>query len=113
MGQLQPFIAVPRYSHRNAWAKLHFLGQPNTFLASVNNDLQINITTSSAAAEGSATTTTTITKYKRLIRAPVPPKDVGAVQVDAATQGLRIDGKAWNGNGYFMWSGKPAPPVMQ
>ena len=29
LGQLQPFIVV---LHRNTWADLHFLGQPNTFL---------------------------------------------------------------------------------
>ena len=32
LGQLQPLIAVS-YSHRNVWANLHLLGQPNTFLA--------------------------------------------------------------------------------
>jgi hypothetical protein len=30
LGQLQSFTAD---SHRNAWANLHILGQPNTFLA--------------------------------------------------------------------------------
>jgi hypothetical protein len=33
LGQLQPFIAVMLYPHRNAWANLHILGQPNIFLA--------------------------------------------------------------------------------
>ena len=27
------FSLLPLYSHRNAWANLHLLGQPNTFLA--------------------------------------------------------------------------------
>jgi hypothetical protein len=27
------FSLLPLYSHRNAWASLHLLGQPNTFLA--------------------------------------------------------------------------------
>ena len=31
LGQLRPFISL--YSHRNAWASWHLLGQPNTFLA--------------------------------------------------------------------------------
>jgi hypothetical protein len=33
LGQLQPFVAVLWYSRRNAWAGLHLLGQPDTFLA--------------------------------------------------------------------------------
>ena len=38
------------------------------------------------------------------MRAPPPASDVGAVQVDHSTRGLRIDGKPWVGNGYFFWS---------
>jgi hypothetical protein len=34
LGQLQPFLAVFRYSHRNARTNLHILGQPNTVLVS-------------------------------------------------------------------------------
>ena len=31
LGQLQPFLAVQLYSHRDARASFHLLGQPNTF----------------------------------------------------------------------------------
>ena len=115
---LRVTAALPFGGHRWEWTVP--AGQEESVLnfdltglpASVNNDLQINVTvTSPSTAAGLATTTTTVTKFKRLIRAPVPQKDVGAVQVDAATQGLRIDGKPWNGNGYFMWSGASAPPA--
>jgi hypothetical protein len=38
--EVDPAWGQPRllslYSHRNAWANVHLLGQPNTFLAQVN-----------------------------------------------------------------------------
>ena len=61
----------------------------------INNDMEITITSSGGL---------NVTKYKRLMRAPVPTSDVGAVQVDHSTRGLRINGKAWNANGFFLWS---------
>jgi hypothetical protein len=33
LGQLQPFFILWRYSVCNAWADLHLLSKPNTFLA--------------------------------------------------------------------------------
>jgi hypothetical protein len=38
LGQLQPFIAV---LPRNAWPNLHLLGQPNTFLAEGERQIDI------------------------------------------------------------------------
>jgi hypothetical protein len=32
-GNWSNFSVLQLYSHRNAWANLHILGQPNTFLA--------------------------------------------------------------------------------
>lgn len=63
--------------------------------STINNDLKITIT----APDG-----INVTRWRRLMRAPVPKTDVGAVQVDHSTRGLRIDGKPWNGNGFFLWS---------
>ena len=72
--------------------------------ASINQDMKIVFT----AADGS-----TATKFKRLIRAPVPKTSVGAVQVDMRTRGLRIDGKSWNGNGFFLWSDFMNPTALR
>jgi hypothetical protein len=38
-GQLQPCIAVFLQRHRNAWANLHLLGQPNNFLPRAQMEL--------------------------------------------------------------------------
>lgn len=104
--RLHVTASLPFGDHRWHWtvqpgAEEHVLSFDISGLPqSVNNDMEITIT----ALSSSSPKNLTATKYKRFIRAPVPAHDVGAVQVDASTQGLRINGQPWNGNGYFFWS---------
>ena len=63
----------------------------------INQDLKITV-------RASTNTSMTTTSYRRLMRAPPPSTDVGAVQVDHFTRGLRINGRPWNGVGFFLWS---------
>ena len=68
---------------------LHFslLNLPQT----LNNDMRINI------RSGSRNTT----KLRRLMRAPPAPASIEAVQVDHHTRSLLIQGRQFNGNGWY------------
>ena len=64
----------------------------------VNNDMLIKICLDAAGTDPPVC----MPKLRRLMRAPPAPETIAAVQVDAATRSLFVDGKQWSGNGWYL-----------
>ena len=80
----------------NASAALPFA--LNSLPNEVNNDMKISFRVGSASAPPTVA-------FRRLMRAPVPPPGVEAVQVDHWTRSLLVNGsKQFDGNGWYMGS---------